>query len=185
MPSTDYSKLSTPMLDAIQHAAAAITSIPPDIYEGETKEIKVMLHNVECGFVIWKEENRIKSKYEGDFRVIIQRNSIELIETIASLPEWLRFGCRDKHNNLLVHVICWRRLEKYVKYFLNESNSCERDCSGWIPLHYTCYSDNLEAVRETLINGDQHAVKVKDGLDNYPVDLTDNPAVVKLLNQIK
>ena len=118
MPSTDDPKKNTPMLDAIQHAAATLASIPPDLYDGEKKEIKVLLHNIECEFVIWKDENRIQSKYKGDFRSIIQRNSIQLIQTIAALPEWLRCECRDKNNNLLVHVICWRRLEKYIKHFI-------------------------------------------------------------------
>lgn len=169
----------TPILDSIQEAANQINV--PDIQEGQATEIKIVVKDSEYQFVIWKEGGEIKTRYDGDFRLIIQKDSIDLIEKLVYAPETIRFECRDNKNNLIVHVMCWRGLEKYAKHFTNKENSIICDFTGWTALHYACHSDNLEAVQSIFQNGDERALKIIDNYENCPIDLTDNDNVRNFL----
>ena len=122
------------------------------------------------------QKGYIAAKYEGDFRVEIQKDSIELIEKlIYQAPEVIRFRCRDMKDNLLVHVLCWRGFVGFAaKYFTDKGNSTIADKTGWTVLHYACYSDNLEIVKSVFANGDKTKMsKAVDHQGNHPIDLTD------------
>ena len=137
-------------------------------------------------FLLWKEaeQGHIKAKYEGDFRIVIQRDCKELIEKlIYETPEVIRFQCTDLKGNLLVHVLCWRGfIGLAAKYFTDKTNSTIKDKTGWTVLHYACYSDNLEIVKSAFANGDKAKVsKITDNQGNQPIDLTDNDIIRNFL----
>ena len=171
---------SIPILDSIRTAANQ-TNADEDVQEGQRKCIKINVNDKIYEFIIWKENGIIKSKYEGDFRVIIQKDSLDLIEQLIYVPEVIRYKCRDSNENLIVHVLCSRGFSKYAKYFTDKENSVIGDITGWTALHYACHSDNLQAVESIFRNGDERASKIKDRHDNYPIDLTDNENVRQFL----
>lgn len=168
-----------PLLDNIQEVSNPINV--EDVRESQREDVKIVVKNKVYEFVVWKERNRMKAKYEGNFRMIIQKDSIDLIEELVYAPESIRFGCRDAKDNLLVHVLCWRGFVSYAKHFINKENSMICDSTGWSALHYACHSDNLKAVRFVFQNGDDRAAKIKDNYSNYAIDLTDNKQVRNFL----
>ena len=169
----------TPILDSIQTAANEINIL--DVERVQETEINIVVRNKEYQFLISKEGNETKAKYEGDLRIIIQKDSTDLIEKLIYAPEVLRYKCRDKKGNLLVHVLCWRGFEKYAMYFTDKENSLIRDCTGWTALHYACWSDNLDTVSSIYQYGNEGAETLVDNYGNYPIDLTDNEEVRKIL----
>ena len=182
---------STPILESIQHAAAAanqINNIEAEIEEGKTKEFKIKVNDKVHDFVIQKEnDGRIRAKYLGDFRVILQNNDSTTLEFIQQLLQQLnidviKYRCCDMKNNLLVHVLCWRGFVKYAHYFTDKFNSTICDKTGWTTLHYACYSNCLEAVQSVFQNSDKpQCVKIRDNYGNHPIDLTDNDNVRNFL----
>ena len=85
MLSTIDGTSGTPIIDIIQEAANQINI--SNIEEGQATELIIVVENTEYQFVIWKEGGEIKTKYEGDFRIVIQKDSIGLIEKLKYAPE--------------------------------------------------------------------------------------------------
>lgn len=172
------SKLSstTPLLDSIQ--SKNCHSALEEVKEGAQNIFEIDVKNIIHRFLISKDTKKghITAKYEGDFRVVIQKDSIELIEKlIYQASEVIRFRCKDINHNLLTHVLCWRGFVGFAaKYFTDKANSTIADKTGWTVLHYACYSDNLEIVKSVLANGDKTKMsKAVDHQGNHPIDLTD------------
>ena len=119
---------TTPLLDGIQ--SRNCQRALEEVKEGAQNIFEIEVKNKIHRFLICKDTKKghITAKYEGDFRVVIQKDSIELIEKlIYQAPEVIRFRCRDINDNLLVHVLCWSRSSKI-----------------WITLaRWACYSAGL------------------------------------------
>ena len=174
---------STPLLDNIQ--SRACHNALENVKEGDENFLEIVVQDKIHRFLLWKEYNeRIKAKYEGDFRVVIQKDSAELIEKlIYETPEVIRFQCWDLKGNLLAHVLCWRGFVGLAaKYFTDKANSTIADKTGWSVLHYACYSDNLDIVKTVFANGDKARMsKIIDHQGNHPIDLTDNDIIRSFL----
>ena len=183
---------TTPLLDSIQSAASQ-NLLEGTVKEGEQKEFKIVVKNKTHRFLIYHEHEqretsnpgkRIKARYEGDFRIVIQKDSLELIQKlIYQTPEVIRFQCRDINDNLLLHILCWRGfVNSAAKHFTDKTNSVIQDKTGWTVLHYACHSDSLENVKLVFANGDKMKMsKIIDHLGNYPIDLTDSDIVRNFL----
>ena len=94
---------STPLLDNIQSRACqnALENV-----KGDQNVLEIVVKDKIHKFLLWKEEKygitKIKAKYEGDFRTVIQKDSKELIEKlIYETPEVIRFQCWDMKGNLI------------------------------------------------------------------------------------
>ena len=177
---------STPLLDNIQ--SRACQSALENVKEGDQNFLEIVVKDKIHRFLLWKEEKygivKIKATYEGDFRIVIQKDSKELIEKlIYETPEVIRFQCWDLKGNLLAHVLCWRGFVGLAaKYFTDKANSTIADKTGWSVLHYACYSDNLEIVKSVFANGDKARLsKIIDHQGNHPIDLTDNDIIRQFL----
>ena len=185
IPLSDLSS-STPLLDNIQ--SRACQNVLEDVKEGDQNFLEIVVKDKIHRFLLWKEGKhgivKIKAKYEGDFWIVIQEDSIELIEKlIYETPEVIRFQCLDLKGNLLAHVLCWRGFVGLAaKYFTDKANSTIADKIGWSVLHYACYSDNLEIVKSVFANGDKARMsKTIDHQGNHPIDLTDNDIIRSFL----
>ena len=166
--------------------------------EDEEEVYEVQIKDVDCTFMIWRENNELKSKFQGNLFHIIYRDSysgqLPLITTktlikLKSSPSFVRYDCVDELNALVLHLVCYHGIAEFVEDFISPENCRQPGNFLYTPLHYACMNPfnigNMKTVQEIIKVAGPEACADKSLHGYCPIDYTHNDEVVQYLQELE
>ena len=163
--------------------------------QGKEKEegvyYQVRLPDLNANFIVWKENNKVKSKFQGNFFNIINRDSTKTLVQFKKYPSFVRYDCVDELNASILHLVCYFGLAEFVEDFISKEN-CRRPGNFlYTPLHYACMNPmnpfspgDLETVQEVIKVAGNEAFGDQSLHGYFPINYTQNQEVIEYLNEI-
>ena len=156
---------------------------PLCIKESEHPKMEVYLtQDVNYPFFLWTENEKIKACFGNTYNLIIR--SQQGMHIMKYAPSFVKYECRDKFGNLMLHEVCKNGLHHEVPHFTNNVASIAEDAAGFTPLHLACISNDLKTVKEAMKHKGHTAIGIKTRYGKYPVDMTKNDEITKFLENL-
>ena len=152
---------------------------------------QVRLSDLNANFIVWKENSKVKSKFQGNFLNIINRDSTKTLVQFKKYPSFVRYDCVDELNASILHLVCYFGLAEFVEDFISKEN-CRRPGNFlYTPLHYACMNPmnpfspgDLETVQEVIKVTGKDAFGDRSLHGYFPINYTQNQEVIEYLNGI-
>ena len=152
---------------------------------------QVKIQDIDAIFTIWKENNKVRSKYQGNFFDIINRDSTKTLVQFKKYPSFVRYDCVDELKASIIHLVCYFGLSEFVEDFISEDN-CRRPGNFlYTPLHYACMNPmnpfspgDLETVQEVIKVAGAGAFGDKSVHGYFPIHYTQNEKVIEYLEEM-
>ena len=142
---------------------------------------QVRLPDLKANFIVWKENDKVKSKFQGNFFNIINRTSTKTLVQFKKYPSFVRYDCVDELNASILHLVCYYGLAEFVEDFISKEN-CRRPGNFlYTPLHYACMNPmnpfspgDLETVQEVIKVAGNEAFGDRSLHGYFPINYTHN-----------
>ena len=152
---------------------------------------QVRKHDINANFIIWKENNEVRSKFQGNFFDIINRDSTKTLVQFKKYPDFVRYDCVDELNASILHLVCYFGLSEFVEDFISKKNCRRPGNFSYTPLHYACMNPmnpfspgDLETVQEVIKVAGSEAFGDRSIHGYFPINYTHNEKVIEYLEQI-
>ena len=153
---------------------------------------QVKLKYIDPEFVVWRENNVMKSKFKGNFFDIIDRDSTKTLVKFKSFPSFVRYDCLDELNASILHLVCYFGLSEFVEDFISHGNCRRPGNFSYTPLHYGCMNPmnpmrpgDLKTIQEILKVAGPEACTDKSLHGYHPINYTHNDEVVQYLQKVE
>ena len=159
--------------------------------KGDDVKYQVKVRDIPHRFLVWSENDEIKSKFQGNFFDIINKDSTKILVQFKSFPSFVRYDCIDELNASILHLVCYFGLSDFVEDFIQLENCRRPGNFSYTPLHYACMNP-MNPLRPGDLNTIQEIIKVAGPqacLDRslhgyYPINYTHNEDAIQYLYEI-
>ena len=152
----------------------------------------VKVKDIDSEFVVWRENHEKKSKFQGSFFDIIDRDSTKMLVKFKSYPSFVRYDCVDELNASILHLVCYFGLSEFVKDFITHENCRRPGNFSYTPLHYACMTPinpmrpgDLKTIQEILKVSGPEACADKSIHGYHPLNYSHNDEVIQYLQEIE
>lgn len=153
---------------------------------------EVKVHGIDSTFSAWRENSELKSKYNGNFFDIIDRDSTKTLVRFKSFPAFVRYDCVDELNASILHLVCYFGLSEFVEDFISPQNCRRPGNFSYTPLHYACMNPmntmgpgDLKTLQEILKVAGSDACTDRSIHGYYPVNYTHNDDIFEFLQEVE
>ena len=136
-------------------------------------------------FSITKCDNSIECRFDGDFEHDLDLDNPATMQSLRSLPQFIRHTCLDIENRLMCYPICHKGKSYLLPPFLNAECGSKKDRIGGTPLHLACASQDLETVKATIELGGSAALSVKNNFGSLPIVVAYNQQIKDYINELQ
>ena len=187
METRDLPKRIIPCKDFLD----AYDLLTTDKETGNEVYYQVKIQGIDTAFIVWLEDNKVRSKFEGNFFDIINSDSTKTLVKFKKYPSFVRYDCVDELNASLLHLVCYFGLAEFVEDFISKDNCRRPGNFSYTPLHYACMNPmnpfrpgDLETVQEVIKVAGQEAFGDRSMHGYFPINYTHNEGVIDYLHEI-
>ena len=173
------------------NAYSRLTSSEENMNEEEVL-CQVKVQDIDSSFGVWRENKELKSKYNGNFFNVIDRDSTKTLVKFKSYPAFVRYDCADELNASILHLVCYFGLSEFVADFISPQNCRRPGNFSYTPLHYACMNPmnpmrpgDLKTIQEILKVAGPEACTDRSIHGFYPINYTHNDEVVQYLQEVE
>lgn len=173
------------------YAYSRLTASEENMNEEEVL-CQVKVQDIDSFFDVWRENKELKSKYNGNFFNVLDRDSTKLLVKFKSYPAFVRYECVDELNASILHLVCYFGLSEFVEDFVSPENCRRPGNFSYTPLHYACMNPmnpmrpgDLKTIQEIIKVAGSEACTDRSIHGFYPINYTHNDEAVQYLQEVE